>query len=86
MGIEYDGYMLVDCTLRAKQELNLKRLHLQIPLRPMHAGLCYGAWVYPEESWQKWMTAMHSGAVGGDLAFRFSPNIWLGDEQRGLCW
>ena len=84
--IEYDGYMLFNCTLRAKKDLNLEQLRLQIPLRSEHASLCYGARVYPKEPGDNWMTSMNTGAVRSDLAFRFSPNIWLGDEQRGLCW
>ncbi len=85
--IEYDGYMIFDCEVKARRDLSLDELTLEIPLRSRHATLCYGDKVYPEKKDPRIpMSVFHSGAVRGDLAFRFSPNIWLGDEERGLCW
>jgi hypothetical protein len=83
--IEYDGYMLFDCTLTALRDLALEDLRLEIPLDSRSARLCYGNRVLPEND-QIPIAEWYSGAVTGDLAFRFSPCIWLGDEERGLCW
>ena len=73
--VEYDGYMIFDCEVKARRDMSLEELTLEIPLRTRHATLCY-------DGRQRW----HGGAVRGDMAFRFSPTIWLGDEQLGLCW
>jgi len=77
--------MVFDCQVTAIQDLSLGELTLDIPLLTKHAALCYGEGVYPTDNTIP-INKFHSGAVAGDLSFRFSPNIWLGDEERGLCW
>ncbi len=85
--LEYDGYMIIDCKVKALQDTTLDSLVLDIPLRSKYATLCFGANVYPEQkSPRKPLSVFHMGAIKGDLAFRFSPNIWIGDEERGLTW
>ncbi len=84
--IEYDGYMIFDCEIQARRDLAVDELTLEIPLRTRHTTLCYGDKVLPRNP-EIPMKQWYSGAVrGDDLAFRFSPNIWLGDEERGLIW
>ncbi len=83
--IEYDGYMIFDCELKARRDLSVENLTLEIPLLTRHATLCFGYFVYPEDP-EIPMANSFRGAVRGDLAFRFSPDIWLGNEERGLCW
>jgi len=86
--IEFDGYMIFDCELKARRNLSLDELSLQIPLRTKYAKLCYGDRVYPIDpaNPEREMAMFQSGAVRGDLAFRFGPTVWLGNEDRGLCW
>ena len=85
--IEFDGYMIFDCTIAAKRDTTLEALMLEIPLHTRHATLCFGSNVYPEQMDPRVpMSVLHMGAVDGDLAFRFSPSVWLGDEERGLTW
>ncbi len=83
--IEYDGHMLFECEIKARRDLSVEELTLNIPLRTRHATLCWGDSVYPRDS-KIPMKRYNIGAVRGDLSFRFSPNIWLGDEERGLAW
>ncbi len=83
--IEYDGYMIFDCEIKARRELSLEELTLEIPLHTRYATLCYGDRVLPKNP-KIPIAEWYSGAVRGDLAFRFSAIIWLGDEERGLCW
>jgi hypothetical protein len=83
--VEYDGYMIYDCELKAKRDLALTNLQLDIPLQSKCATLCYGDRVHPPND-QIPIAEWYSGAVKGDLALRFSPCIWLGNEERGLCW
>ncbi len=83
--IEYDGFMVFDCEVEARRDLTLDELTLEMPLVARHATLCYGDRVLPRVAGIP-MGEWYSGAVTGDLSFRFSPCIWLGDEERGLCW
>jgi len=85
--VGFDGYLIFDCELKARRDTALEALALEIPLCTRYATLCFGSNVYPENKNPRIpMSVLHIGAVRGDLAFRFSPNIWLGDEERGLCW
>jgi len=88
MDIEYDGYMIFDCEVKALQDITLDALALEIPLRARYATLCFGSNVYPEKRKPVRipMSVLHMGAVKKDLAFRFSPNIWLGNEDLGITW
>ncbi len=83
--MEYDGYNVFDCSIQARKQISLERLTLEIPLKTRHATLCYGNRVLPKDP-KVPISEWYSGAVRGDLAFRFSGNVWLGDEDRGLCW
>ena len=83
--IEYDGYMIFACELRARRDLSVESLLLDIPLRARYAALCLGMDVFPPDR-KIPMNKNYSGAVRGDLAFRFASSVWLGDEERGLCW
>lgn len=85
--LEYDGYMIIDCKVKALQDTTLDSLVLDIPLRSKYATLCFGANVYPEQKKpRKPLSVFHMGAIKGDLAFRFSPNVWIGNEELGLTW
>jgi len=83
--IEYDGYAIFDCEIKARRDLSLENLVLAIPLRTEHAKLCQGIHVYPPDP-KIPMKEHYADAVRGDLSFRFSPSVWLGDDERGLCW
>jgi len=83
--IEYDGYAVFDCDITARRNVSLEELTLDIPLKTKHATLCLGMYVFPKDP-KIPMKCNYSGGVKGNLAFRFSPNVWLGDEERGLCW
>jgi hypothetical protein len=83
--IEYDGYIIFDCELTAQRAVTLDELTLHWPVPTHFATLCLGMYAYPHDP-DIPMAKNHSGAVDGDLSFRFSPNIWLGNEERGLLW
>lgn len=83
--IDYDGFTIFDCDLTAKRDVRLDTLFLDIPLSAPYASLCYGNKVLPLNP-DIPMSEWFSGAVKGDLSFRFSADIWLGDQERGLCW
>ena len=83
--VEYDGYALFECEARARRAVSLDALTLNIPLKTSHATLCVADRVYPRDP-KIPMSAFHTGAVRGDMSFLFSGNIWLGNEDVGLCW
>lgn len=83
--VEYDGYAIFDCVVEARDAVSLDELTLSIPLDSRYASLCLGMYVYPKDR-DVPMAQNFSGAVDGDLSFKFSPNVWLGSEDRGLCW
>lgn len=85
--IEYDGYILFDTVLEASKACRVDELILDIPVKSEHARFGYGDKVYPMPmNPKKPMGMFFSGAITKDLAFRFSPNVWVGDDQRLLCW
>ena len=85
--VECDVYMISECEIKARRDTTLEELVLEIPLHTRCATLCFGSNVYPEKMDPEIpMAVLHMGAVDGDLAFRFSPSVWLGDEERGLTW
>jgi len=83
--IQYDGYIIFDCQLQARHDVLLNELTLEIPLHTRYAQLCTGDRVLPFDQ-EIAMAEFYGGEVRGDLAFRFSPTIWLGNERRGLVW
>lgn len=79
--IEFDGMMRIDLTLSPEKPVFAQNLRFEIPVRkefaryfhyvPKPSG--YGvknAGFLPEDGWH---------------AF-FKPYLWLGDEDRGICW
>jgi hypothetical protein len=85
--VEYDGFITYECEIKAIRDLAMDELTLDIPLKTQHAKYCYGDRVYPEKMKPRIpISAWYSGAIHDDLSFKFSGNIWLGDNERGLCW
>ena len=82
---EYDGYTIFDLSVQAVQAMTLQRLVLEIPQTATCATLCTAFGVYPDDA-EAPINQDHRGSVTGDLQFRFSGNIWLGNEELGLLW
>jgi len=81
----YDGYLIFDCEVQAREETTLDNLALEIPLHSRYSELCAASYVYEKDPLVS-MSESHWGEVKGDLDFRFAPSIWLGDNERGLTW
>jgi len=85
--VEYDGTMAVRLRLRARRQVTLTGLHLDIPLSPRNAryiysypyGLC-DFFTYPGE--KRPGSLPGRGRVEGCLV----PILWLGDDDVGLAW
>ena len=76
--IEYDGMIRIDWNITKKQDAPITLLQLEIPLKKEFAKyLLYtggGARISKADlTPQEW----HS---------TFKPSIWLGNEDKGLCW
>lgn len=72
--LEYDGFMKVNWCIEARQPISLDQLAVEFPLDRRYAKLFHC-----------WPVA-HSGELKKDWAGVFKPIVWLGDEERGLCW
>jgi len=83
--VEYDGFITIECELKATRDTSLDELTFEIPLRSEFAQFCGGDYVLPKKP-NVSMSAMYRGAVQEDLSFQFGPSVWLGTEAGGLCW
>ena len=78
--VEYDGMIRADFSLAPEGEVAVESLALEIPFRAEHARYLYH---YPG----RWGSAYNAGALPEEgFTAGFRPFIWLGDEERGLCW
>ena len=84
--IEYDGYMIFDVAVKARRDLSLENLALNIPLRSECATLCFGKKVLPPDPEKVLIKQWYGGEVRGDLSFRFTSTVFLGNEELGLHW
>ena len=88
--MDYDGMML--CELELSGAVSLHRLDLVVPLKDEMAPLAhmvgercrdnYAGYV-PEGRGVVWDS---SKTVKHDLVGPFCPYIWVGAEERGICW
>jgi len=95
--IEYDGCMKVELELLpGQQKQQLRKLWIDIPLKDEEVPLWHvctaglrsnPAGATPEGNGVVWdSTQFRAGYWGGPSAGNFKPYIWLGAEERGLCW
>jgi hypothetical protein len=80
--IEYDGCIRVDLSVSpAGKPVVIDGLELRVPFRPANA--LYYHWF--EMTRDPKLT--NAGAIPADgLRSHFKPLLWLGDDDRGLCW
>ncbi len=75
--VEYDGLVRHDFEITGSA---LDSLLLEIPFKAEHAKYLYH---FPG----RWRSAYNAGAVPEEgWAHAFKPYVWLGDEERGMCW
>jgi len=84
--LEFDGYLIYDLDLTASVDTQLDELGLVVSFIPDRARLGYAERALPRESPKNIISEWFSGEVTQQLNFRFSPNVWLGDAERGLDW
>ncbi len=96
--LDYDGFYHFTATLSPQSRpVTIRELRLQIPLSPQHATLIDAAvtWMYP--GWEKalgFLSTQHgriwdSHTLPMQMNNRVSnmpPYIWIGDDDRGLCY
>jgi hypothetical protein len=87
--VEFDGMFRVDLTLVPQGAVQIDRLVLEVPLRKDSATyLNAPAWNLNDFSppWEG-LGQTFSGAVPAEgWSAPFYPLLWLGAEERGLCW
>ncbi len=83
--MEYDGFVVFDYEITAEKDLSLDELTLLVPMHRERAQLGYGTRVYPRTPGIP-MSEFFRGSIDEDLAFKFTPSVWIGDNERGLTW
>lgn len=91
--IEYDGYMWFDCELTGVGGTALEALTLEIPMLGQHAALIHAqsdqmraGSVGKELEKRDGVLWRGSDLPHSSLYGTFVPYVWLGNEDRGLCW
>jgi len=75
-----DGFCWYDLELSPKQPVKLSLLRLEIPRRAGTARYLHTAnfnWTHVSQGLPEF---------GGRWSDKFTPYVWLGDEERGLAW
>jgi Concanavalin A-like lectin/glucanases superfamily/Glycoside hydrolase 123, N-terminal domain/Domain of unknown function (DUF6259) len=77
--IEYDGFMKFDISvIPEKTQISIKNLAIEIPLSAEFAKYRFA---YNHKT-----NKIHSGFLASKESFPFIPNLWIGDEERGISW
>lgn len=80
--VEYDGMVKVTVTAvptRSEPVRSVSKLWLEIPLKPEFATLRV---TFP----RAWGNVDNAGGVHGPMSWPFRPSVWVGNEEKGLCW
>ncbi len=80
-GFEFDGMLRMDVTISPYRTIGIDTVFLDIPLT--RAAALYYLY-YPEE-WD--IGVPNAGAIPENgWASPFKPYVWIGNNERGLCW
>jgi hypothetical protein len=85
---EFDGMLRFDVEMTPRRPVSLRRLSLCIPLHREQATLLHfypPLYDYPKMTWFK-PDRPNSMARPAKWGCRFTPFVWLGNEDRGLQW
>ncbi len=78
--VEFDGMIRADWQIVSAVETTLDTLCFEMPYK---ASLVKYLYTYPGS----WGSARNAGSAPKEpLNLKFMPYLWMGDEQRGLCW
>ena len=90
---EYDGFTRFDCKITARANTELSQLLLEMPLAPEHSLYAYAHNVRPAQQTKVGDTMRtdyskmnQSGRFTEDMAFPFTCEASLGDDERMLVW
>ena len=80
--VEYDGMVKTTVTAlptRSEPVRSVSKLWLEIPLKPEFATLRV---TFP----RVWGKIDNAGGVHDPMKWPFRSSVWVGNEERGLCW
>ena len=77
---ECDGFCWYEIELAPKQPLKLNAIRLEVPRNAATARYLHTA----NFSWTHFSQGLPE--AGGKWTQKFTPYVWLGDEERGLAW
>jgi|GEM_PF-2595010 len=76
--IEFDGMVLSKFTLKADKSAKVGKCSLRIPMNKENAK--YSSFLYPD--WGSYRGTL----ARAPKAIAFPYYMWIGDEDRGMCW
>jgi hypothetical protein len=90
---EYDGFTRFDCRITARESTELSQLFLEMPVAPRNSFYAYAHNVRPAEQIEidgamrtDYSKMNQSGRFDEDMAFPFTCEASLGDDERMLVW
>jgi hypothetical protein len=96
---DYDGFYKFTTTFGPDQQpVELKELRLEIPIKPAHATLIDAAVTWMIPGWEKalgflgtepgrvWDSHTLPYQEGNQRTSNLPPYVWVGDDDRGLCF
>jgi len=90
---EYDGFTRFDCKIKARKNVELSQLFLEMPVVPEHSFYAYAHNVRPPTSIEvdgimrtDYSHMNQSGLFKENMAFPFTCEASLGDDERLLVW
>ena len=96
--IEYDGFMWLKISVDAKNEIKIKRIYLDIPLKKEYASLLHSirngvlsnpSGAIPAGEGTVWDSSKVPEVITYNKSYfptAFVPYIWFGESKKGICW
>ncbi|MCD6220979.1 hypothetical protein J7K25_02330 [bacterium] len=87
--LEFDGMMKIELELKPKKEIEINSLIFEIPVKKENA--LYIHYVEPPKKGSSFTTSGQSNAGAiGNKGWKYEsdtcPLLWIGDNDRGICW
>ena len=86
--LEYDGFLLIDLTIRPRRPVTIERLAIELPMRHEVAEF-FNRYVEYDFETQRFAREDVTGSFGRldqPVAMKFNPAVWVGNHEVGMEW
>lgn len=84
--VEFDGFIYFECAISPEKSVTVKDMYFLIPIKREFAKYYYH-FIFEDFSFNDLSTWNKSGKITDNgLNFRWTPFVWIGDENKGLQW